>query len=606
MELPIHGDIMQAFNVVFVFLSTGCYGVFDTVSSYKYHCDNCKHRSTEKKPLLSFAKRNAKGSAEPSAQADSNGASFEILEGVQIKFVEMSGNTPSDKSDASKDTPSQIPLVVYESDSSPHKKSDGSRSQKKHKRTHSSPETIMDTIESVIKAVCYDGEERTMDSETVAETCAEDDLPPVLEPMVDAPLDKVRQVLETKLESESATEAQSSKIQELEFETTPRAERTRSKSKSKSKKKATKKGKKSTNVSKKEPDKSATKNRQDMVDESMNESKEEINECVTPKNEPEDGMDTSTVDEASLSEDALQSDHVIDDDMRKGLEKLSSRDISKMRFLPTNDLETIKNSIVGSRLRARPVIQTRRGVRTRLSLNQSMEESKNSKTDDSEAPTVDEVVEEVTPKSRKRKSETNKSEAKKPKTETANDLGFVVSKTNKTIPKNSTSKKKSSPVADVKNHAIDETESSKNDSSSHKNSDTSETNVRTLRRRSSAENSDTTGTKFDSPVPTRQDNRSRRNSAATIEFQADSRGDFFGDRGVPQVPNESVELTAYAKNEASSTYCGDDEKNTTCVNGYETSDGSAQTSTSWYPNDWDFLDHKSLGSILDTVNEVSI
>ncbi|KAL6968891.1 hypothetical protein U1Q18_048357 [Sarracenia purpurea var. burkii] len=116
------------------------------VSSYKYHCDNCKHRSNEKKPLLSFAKRTTKGGPESTSQAEpTNGASFEILEGDRNPIKPKLARKTS-----------QIPLVVYESDSSPMKKSDGSRALKKIKRTHSSPETIMDTIESVIKSICYD------------------------------------------------------------------------------------------------------------------------------------------------------------------------------------------------------------------------------------------------------------------------------------------------------------------------------------------------------------------------------------------------------------------------------------------------------------------
>ncbi len=125
---------------------SGCYGLFCTVSSYKEHCDKCefrtKHPESEKKPLLGFARRNSKGSLDVS-QADGSGPSFEIVEGYQVK--------PCEGSDMVK----VEPVPDFAPQDAPEAASKRSHSTKSQKSRKSTDESMLETIDSVIRKYCY-------------------------------------------------------------------------------------------------------------------------------------------------------------------------------------------------------------------------------------------------------------------------------------------------------------------------------------------------------------------------------------------------------------------------------------------------------------------
>lgn len=131
--------------------------MFDTVSSYKQHCETCQARvsclDTDKKPLLGFAKRNAKGGVDI-APADTNGASFEIIEGVQIR---SSDEVPDNMKIESSVSEGVVPIIAHAADLTlSSKRTSELNKSPKVKRSYASDESITSTIESVIKTVCYD------------------------------------------------------------------------------------------------------------------------------------------------------------------------------------------------------------------------------------------------------------------------------------------------------------------------------------------------------------------------------------------------------------------------------------------------------------------
>lgn len=589
----------------------GCYGVFDTVSSYKYHCDNCKHRSNEKKPLLSFAKRNTKGNAESTSQADSNGASFEILEGVQIKFLE----TP-DKTEAGKETPSQIPLVVYESDSSPMKKTDANRTPKKNKRTQSSPETIMDTIESVIKSVCHDNDDLVASNDDEAAPASAG----TSEELAQEHLEKVRDVLENNLETE---EAPTEPHTELEFEAEAEPKKSRGKKAKaipkaipKARKKATKKAKKTTpKMEEEEPE---------ADEQSVTETSRED---IAENDESKDVPATSNPEEANEKKE-----------VRKPTKKMAAR-----RLLPSSDMETMKNAIISSRLRARPRSDTyappRRALRSRTKqLSESLDESKNVELEEMEAEADPSVVkdesmdegEKVTPaRGKKRKNDSPKSDAKKPKNDSTNDLGFNVTKTNKTIPKNASKKKNSTESKNEKAEDDAESEIATEESKSEpkplsrRTSDVvepvaPETSASEQLRRKTSDVVEPAApeTSPSEELPRRSSDHSEakqpesaspssipiENSVVTDSSmesrQLQTEPIAFFD-GSSQPTNELVECS---RNEIS-TFDYDEQDEQSCTESYDSQESTVQPANSWA---WDFLDQKSLGSIIDTVNEVGV
>jgi hypothetical protein len=513
----------------------------------------------EKKPLLGFVKRKT---SVASNEVNSGGASFEILEGVQIKSYPLNEAGGRIESESPSDIllPVPVPGSVYDSDSSTSSKRLELCRSPKRKRLLTSDDSIDETIESVIKAVCYDSpcleENLSLNSEPKLCSRRSSDAAPEISTPDLKNFEKVKNQLESSLVTSKVDDETNTEIIFSNEEQTPVVE--------------------ASNASKKKR-KIATK-------------KETVSSS---------GRTTRS----SLTKLDVEMSEIVNESTKNPVRSTKKRKTERDALL--TDEEAVGGNedtkTIATRLRRKPAVQTTNRTlrsRSKLEVRESVDESENLEEDTIEqTPLVSGKVKKLKELKKKtdnidscvdgnseepaseEEDQSGKTRCKRQKSD-SNDLGFAVIKTNKPTRKGVKRDSFESLEPDSKNE-LGESDPDKripNCGSDVKCLTTPEYN-----------NSATpeTSNKMPDALPT-----SSQNLCDFLEAAA---------------PTTSVAV--YDEPTILDRFSYDESMN---MDGYEASgppyfdegqpDGAQ--STSWY-SAINFLDQSSLGSILDSVNEVS-